>query len=100
MQESDLHQLLQSLLLETDEEPWLEFKTNVAAQQASVTPEGIGEYISALANGACINNKDYGYLVLGVEDKTHHVVGTNFKSRQYKIGNQDFELFHHIFRHI
>lgn len=93
MQESDLHKLLQSLLLETDEEPWLEFKTNVAAQQASVTPEGIGEYISALANGACINNKEYGCLVLGIEDKTRHVVGTNFKVRQYKIGNQDFELW-------
>jgi predicted HTH transcriptional regulator len=34
----------------------------------------------ALANGACIANKDFGYLVLGVEDKTQKIIGTNFKS--------------------
>jgi len=93
MQDSELHELLKNLLNRTDEETWFEFKTNVAMQKASLTPEGIGEYISALANGACINNKDYGYLILGVEDKTHLIVGTNFKPRQFKMGNQDFELW-------
>ena len=93
MHEKDLDMLLQSLLTENREQTWLEFKTNVAQQKASVTPEGIGEYISALANGACISNKDFGYLVLGIQDKTHDVVGTNFKPHQYKIGNQDFELW-------
>ena len=93
MHENDLHTLLQSLLTENREQTWLEFKTNVALQKASVTPEGIGEYISALANGACVSNKDFGYLVLGIQDKTHEVVGTNFKPHQYKIGNQDFELW-------
>jgi len=93
MQDSELHRLLQNLLTRTDEEAWFEFKTNVAIQHASITPTGIGEYISALANGACISNNDYGYLVLGIEDKTHHIVGTNFKPRQFRVGNQDFELW-------
>lgn len=93
MQEKDLHELVEKLISEQQEQAWVEFKLNVAAQNASVTPEGIGEYISALANGACISSKNYGYLLLGVEDKTHAVVGTNFHPRQSKIGNQDFELW-------
>lgn len=93
MEENELHRLLLSLLSESREQAWLEFKTNVAQQKASITPEGIGEYISALSNGACISNKDFGYLVLGIQDVTHAVVGTNFKPYQYKIGNQDFELW-------
>ncbi len=93
MEQNDLQELLQGLLSESHEQAWLEFKTNVAVQKASVTPEGIGEYISALSNGACISNKDFGYLVLGIKDVTHAVVGTNFNPRTYKIGNQDFELW-------
>ena len=93
MEQNDLQELLQSLLSESHEQAWLEFKTNVAVQKASVTSEGIGEYISALSNGACISNKDFGYLVLGIKDVTHAVVGTNFNPRTYKIGNQDFELW-------
>lgn len=93
MQQKELEQLLQGLLSESQEQTWLEFKTNVAQQKASVTPEGIGEYISALSNGACIANKDFGYLVLGIQDGTHAVIGTNFHPSTYKIGNQDFELW-------
>ncbi|NLJ06551.1 MAG: transcriptional regulator [Sphingobacteriales bacterium] len=93
MNDIELINLLEQLLKEPDEQTWLEFKTNVAERGASVTPSGIGEYISALSNGACINNKDFGYLVLGVEDKTHRIVGTNLKPKDFKIGNQDFELW-------
>lgn len=93
MEEKELHRLLQSLLSEPREQAWLEFKSNVASQKASVTPEGIGEYLSALSNGACISNENFGYLVLGIQDETHAIVGTNFKPYQYKIGNQDFELW-------
>ena len=93
MNNDELILLLETLLGNSEEQNWLEFKTNVAKTRASITPEGIGEYISALSNSACVFNKDYGYLVLEVKDKTHKVVGTNFKPRQLKIGNQDFELW-------
>jgi len=46
-----------------------------------------------LSNGACIANIDFGFLVLGVEDETQKIVGTNFKPSSYKMGNQDFELW-------
>jgi len=93
MRTEELHTLLEKLVLTPGEQTWLEFKTNVAKQNASVTPEGIGEYISALSNGACIANKDFGYLVLGIEDEAQKIVGTNFKPSSFKIGNQDFELW-------
>lgn len=93
MEQEQLYKLLTNLTSEREELPWLEFKTNFAKQGASITPEGIGEYISALSNGACISNQDYGYLVLGVENKTHRIVGTNFSFSTYRHGNQDFELW-------
>ena len=38
----------------------------------------IGEYISALSNGAAYLGKEKGYLVWGIKDSTHEIVGTNF----------------------
>jgi predicted HTH transcriptional regulator len=70
-----------------------EFKLNVAKQGASTTLEGIAEYVSALANGACISDKDFGYLVFGIEDGTQKVVGTKFRPGKEKKGNQDFEFW-------
>ena len=95
MQEKDLHDLLYELLQENGENQWLEFKSNVAVavQKASVTPEGIGEYISALANGATISNKDFGYLILGIEDQTQRIIGTNFKPSSFKFSNQEYEIW-------
>jgi len=53
----DLHILLEELCGLESEKTWLEFKQNYNNQ------EDIGEYISALSNGACIDNKPFGYLV-------------------------------------
>lgn len=70
------------LPLETE---WLEFKSN------SIGHEDIGEYISALSNAACLHNKDYAYLVFGIEDKTHKIIGTRFYPKLSKVGNEDLE---------
>lgn len=40
MRIDDLHILLEKLIQTPGEQTWLEFKTNVAKQNASVTPEG------------------------------------------------------------
>lgn len=62
-----------------DEYPWLEFKVNW------YEPNKLGEYISALANGAAYCGEEYGYLVWGVTDKPHKIVGTEFDfNRVYK----------------
>lgn len=66
------------------ETEWLEFKRNRYA------PEQLGEYLSALANSACLANRPTGYLIFGIDDETHEVVGTNFDPYNTKAkGNQD-----------
>jgi len=78
---------------ETGETEWLEFKTNISESHSSVTYEGVGKYISGISNVACIKDKAYGYLVLGVEDGSWDIVGTNLRMAETKIGNQDYELW-------
>ncbi len=67
---------------------WLEFKSN------HQDPYHLGKYISALSNGACLDNQDFGYLYFGVEDNTLELQGTTFEPLKTKAkGNQDLELF-------
>ena len=87
---TELIDLLDELTSFPAETEWIEFKMG----KGSITDEQIGEYISAMSNGATIANKPYGYLVWGVEDKTHVIKGTNFTFVHAKHGgNQDLELF-------
>jgi ATP-dependent DNA helicase RecG len=95
MIDSDLHILLNELCSQPREQQWLEFKLN----KGSITNEQIGEYISAMSNGATIANKPFGYLVWGVEDETLIVKGTNFTFENAKQGNQDLELFIRSYLH-
>ena len=67
------------------ETEWVEFKVN------DYEPDEIGEYLSALSNSAALHNEKTAYIVWGVEDATHAVVGTSFKPRSRKIGNEDLE---------
>ena len=72
---------LRQLARETE---WVEFKKNFHP------PQTIGEYISALANAACLKYKPKAYLFYGIEDGTHEVVGTSFDPYTEKgKGNQN-----------
>ena len=77
--------LLEDLIKYPKETEWIEFKVN------NSNPEMIGENISALANGASLKDKPFGYLVFGVEDNTHEIIGTNFNPLIIKKGNEEFE---------
>ena len=78
--------LVLSLTQQPSEQEWLEFKHNFHS------PDEIGKRISALANGACLAGKKFGYLVFGVEDGTHEIVGTSFSPKTKKAkGNEDLE---------
>ncbi len=83
----DLIDLLHDLCSQPQEQQWLEFKSN------GIDHEQIGEYISAMSNGATLANKPFGYLVWGVEDGTHTIKGTTFTFFNAKHGNQDLELW-------
>lgn len=89
MRNEALHQLLEELIAHPIETQWIEFKMGAG----SITNEQIGEYISAMSNGATISNQAFGYLVWGVDDDTHQVKGTNFCFSLAKQGNQDLELW-------
>lgn len=39
----------------------------------------LGKYFSALSNEANLRNQPFGWLVFGIEDKNHKVVGTDFR---------------------
>lgn len=82
MNQQDLITLIDRLRALPSETEWVEFKVN--------NPQEIGEYLSALANEACLRGQPHGYLVYGIDDATHKVVGTTFDPYSMKIkGNQD-----------
>ncbi len=85
MKEAQLHRLLEDLVKQPKESEWVEFKYNFHSH------EEIGRLLSALSNGACIHNQEYGYLVFGVEDQTHQIVGTTFKAKSAQIGKEELE---------
>lgn len=82
MNDVDFSRLVHSLLDESRETPWLEFKCNNA------DPTRIGEYVSAIANAAALHDRDEGFGVWGVEDATRKPVGTTFDPNTAKIGGQ------------
>ncbi|MEX1027780.1 MAG: ATP-binding protein [Candidatus Paceibacterota bacterium] len=85
MNQQELSTLLTELRSHSHETEWIEFKHNHA------DPQEIGEYLSAISNSAALHRKDAAYIVWGIEDATHNVVGTTFKPRQAKKGNEELE---------
>ena len=56
-------------------------------------PEEIGKYISALANSACIENREFGYMVWGIEDETHILKGTSFNPDHKNKDQQPLRIY-------
>ncbi|TRC89521.1 transcriptional regulator [Mesorhizobium sp. WSM4310] len=80
----DAEQLVRRLVGYPRESEWLEFKVN------EFQPDTVGKYVSALSNGAILADEDCGYLVFGVEDGTHNILGTTVKLAHEKVGNDTF----------
>lgn len=78
--------LVKELLKRDSEDPCVEFKDN------NTDPSMIGEYISALSNAASYCDKQYAYLLWGVEDGTRKLTNSHFNYRTKKgEGNEDLE---------
>ena len=77
--------LLKELCKLPAETPWLEFKRNNA------DPKEIGEYIAALSNSAALEGKSSAFMIWGVDDEAHQIVGTTFDPAQAKKGNEELE---------
>lgn len=82
-----LQSLVRELAKLPDETEWIEFKCN------NKQPQMIGEYISALSNSAALCERPKAYLVWGVDDATHKIVGTEFQYRKMKKGNEELEAW-------
>ena len=83
--------LLETLLSYKDEYEWLDFKENWFSK------DEIGEYISAIANGAALCGKEFGYIVWGVNDATKEVVGTTVNFNK-DIDNEPYK--HYLARNL
>lgn len=68
----EVERLVLELVRNPAELECVEFKEN------NTDPQQIGEYISALSNSAALHGKSRAFLVWGVQDGTHQIVGTRF----------------------
>ncbi len=80
-----LTDLVRELCNVSGETEWVEFKENNA------DPEIIGKNISALSNSAVLSGKTAAYIVWGIRDDDHAVVGTSFEPQRTRRGNEELE---------
>lgn len=83
----NLDKLVTELCKLPNETQWVEFKHN------NYYPDMIGQDICVLTNSAALHEKSCAYMLWGVDDKTHEIVGTEFnlhtvkrESRSWKTG--------------
>lgn len=62
-------------LLSNEEGECVEFKK----AENNFDIDKLGKYFSALGNEANLRNRQYGWIVFGIDDKTHNLVNTNFR---------------------
>lgn len=79
--------LVESLCALPRETGWFEFKEN------NFNEETVGRYVSSLANSAMFEGKDAAYLVFGVRDQTHEIVGTSVDLLGETVGAESFILW-------
>jgi len=83
----NLEDLVRQLLVHPIETEWLEFKSNDA------DPKIIGQNTSALANAASLLNRTNGYIIWGIHDDTHQIIGTKFNPETQRVQNQDLRFW-------
>jgi len=85
MNVEDATQLLLQLASLPYETEWVELKRDNA------DPGEIGEYLSAISNSAALHGKVSGFIAWGITDGAHELVGTGFRPRGARVGNEELE---------
>lgn len=80
-----LRMLIDELIKLSTEKSWLEFKKD------NYKPEMIGKDISALANAAALAGRSCAYMLWGIKNDTHEIVGTEYDLQSLKKGNEELE---------
>jgi len=75
MTENELNKILYDALSLTAESEIVEFKE----AKNDFHFDDIGKYFSALSNEANLRGKEYAWLIFGVEDKSHKIVGSQYR---------------------
>ena len=57
--------------------------------------DDLGKYFSALSNEANLRDKDFGWLVFGVHDKTRVILGTTYKNSMKSLQKLKYDLSQH-----
>ncbi|MCK5268173.1 MAG: putative DNA binding domain-containing protein [Spirochaetes bacterium] len=86
MNDEELKKLVNDLRSLPSENETVEFKANDFSMNI------VGVRVSALSNSANLENIKNAYLVFGIEDETHNIIGTKFSPKTAKEGNQPFEF--------
>lgn len=75
---------LRKLPTETE---WVEFKP-----ASGIDLHKLGCYFSALSNEARLHSREYGWIVFGVDDETHDIVGTHYKDTPESLDKLKLEI--------
>ena len=88
MNENQLHIKLRILLQSGFENEISEFKE----AKNNFDFHKIGKYFSALSNEANLKKTDCAWLIFGISDKTHEIIGTNFRIESQNLFNLKKEI--------
>lgn len=88
MTKDRLHIILQELLSLTAENEIVEFK--LARDNYSFTK--VGKYFSALSNEANLQHKPYAWLVFGINNDDHKILGTNYRKQRKSLDSLKKEI--------
>ena len=78
MDNIQLHNLLQELLSLPVETEWLEFKE----AKTSYDFKKLGKYFSALSNEANLKSRHCAWLIFGIENKHHKIIGSAYRNNR------------------
>lgn len=81
----NIDKLVKELCKLSDETGWVEFKHN------NCSPKMVGQDISALANSAVLYDRNFAYMIWGIDDSNHEIVGTTVRLKHEKKGNEELE---------
>lgn len=89
--ENELSDILNKLIELPAETEVVEFKK----AENSFSDTDIGEYFSALANEANLKDIQMSWLVFGVDNKSHIVVGSNYKTSRPSLDEMKKKIADH-----
>ena len=88
MTEQELKNILDSIRSKPGESEVVEFKEAKNGYDSTK----LGKYFSALSNEANLKGKSYAWLVFGIENKKHIIVGSKFRTNRKDLDNIKSEI--------